>query len=341
MNPSALQSTLTSLVQNQVTLSAMIWGAPGIGKSSIVSAVAGDAGLRLIDVRLSQLAPTDLRGLPVPRHGEAGQLGTSVWYPPEFLPRDGRGILFLDELNMAPPSMQGVAQQLILDRRVGSYTVPEGWFIWAAGNRKEDRASVFEMPAPLSNRFLHLQVEADFESFKAHAISQGANEQLLAFLSFRPELLHKVDPTRPAWPSPRSWMMASRLLQASLGIEPAVGEPAAAEYRAYERVYRNLPNLEAITQGKGGDIAFPEEMSTRYAVAIGLVMRSKSAKDGLNAIAWMEAKAPAEWTQRCTIDMLGHLERLNQRGRFCMDAQAKLPGVWNFVQRVAPALKAA
>lgn len=341
MNPSELQSTLSRLVTSEVKLSAMIWGAPGIGKSSIVAEVASAHGLRLIDVRLSQLAPTDLRGLPVPRHGEAGQLGTSVWYPPEFLPRDGRGILFLDELNMAPPSMQGVAQQLILDRRVGSYTVPEGWFIWAAGNRKEDRASVFEMPAPLSNRFLHVQVDADLDSFKAHAIAQGMHERLLAFLSFRTELLHKVDPTRPAWPSPRSWMMANRLLQAGLGIESAIGDPAAAEFRAYERVYGKLPDLDAIIQGKGDRIAFPEEVSARYAVSIGVVMRSKTAKEGLAAIGWMESKAPSEWTQRCTIDMLAHLDRLNQRGRFCQDAQAKLPGVWNFVQRVAPALKAA
>ena len=87
-----------------------------------------------------------------------------------------------DEINLAPPTMQGMAQQLILDRRVGSYTVPENWFIWAAGNRSEDRAAVFDMPAPLANRFLHLQVQPDFESFKDYALATGVHEQIVAFL---------------------------------------------------------------------------------------------------------------------------------------------------------------
>lgn len=105
---------------------------------------------------------------------------------------------------MVSPAMQGIAQQLILDRRVGSYEVPQDWFIWAAGNRKEDRASVFEMPTPLANRFLHLQVLPDFDSFKIYALARGFHEQIIAFLSYRPTLLHKIDPQNQAWPSPRS-----------------------------------------------------------------------------------------------------------------------------------------
>jgi MoxR-like ATPase len=160
MTPTELKNYLNQLVSKNLQISTMIWGPPGIGKSSIVAQTATEHGIDFVDVRLSQLAPTDLRGLPV------AEDGISKWYPPEFLPRGGKGILFLDELNMAPPAMQGVAQQLILDRKVGSYTVPDGWYVWAAGNRKEDRAAVFDMPSPLANRFLHLQVESDFDSFK-------------------------------------------------------------------------------------------------------------------------------------------------------------------------------
>jgi len=162
LTPSELARYLTALVTAELPLSTMIWGPPGVGKSSVVAQVAAAHGLEFVDVRLSQLAPTDLRGLPVAQETSGGQ-GVSRWYPPEFLPTGGRGILFLDEVNMAPPTMQGMAQQLILDRRVGSYELPDGWFVWAAGNRKEDRASVFDMPAPLANRFLHLTVRADFE----------------------------------------------------------------------------------------------------------------------------------------------------------------------------------
>ena len=114
MKPSILKSYLDSVIKNNLYLSVMIWGAPGIGKSSIVQKIADENDLDCIDLRLSQLAPTDLRGLPVPKDG------VSHWFPPEFLPANGKGILFLDEVNMAPPAMQGMAQQLILDRKVGS-----------------------------------------------------------------------------------------------------------------------------------------------------------------------------------------------------------------------------
>src|SRR5690349_9661504 len=175
MKPADLTTFLDTLVSNQVKLSTMIWGPPGIGKSSIVAQVAAAHGLACIDLRLSQLAPTDLRGLPV------AKAGRSRWYPPEFLPSEGAGVLFLDEINLAPPTMQGMAQQLILDRRVGSYAVPPGWFIWAAGNRDEDRAAVFEMPAPLANRFLHVDVAPDFENFKSYAMATNVHEQIVAF----------------------------------------------------------------------------------------------------------------------------------------------------------------
>jgi MoxR-like ATPase len=159
MKPLDLADFLDGIIRHQLKISTMIWGPPGIGKSSIVRQAAETHSLACIDLRLSQLAPTDLRGLPV------ADAGVARWYPPEFLPREGSGILFLDELNLAPPTMQGMAQQLILDRRVGSYTVPEEWFIWAAGNRKEDLAAVYDMPAPLANRFLHLEVEPDFDRY--------------------------------------------------------------------------------------------------------------------------------------------------------------------------------
>ena len=85
-----LEEYLNTLTKNQVMDSIMIWGAPGIGKSSVVSAVAKKNKLEFIDLRLSQLAPTDIRGLPEPRDG------ISYWCPPEFLPTSGKGILFFN-----------------------------------------------------------------------------------------------------------------------------------------------------------------------------------------------------------------------------------------------------
>lgn len=308
MTPAELKTYLDRLLTQNLQISTMIWGAPGIGKSSIVGQLTQAHTIDFIDVRLSQLAPTDLRGLPV------AEDGISKWYPPEFLPRGGKGILFLDELNMAPPAMQGVAQQLILDRRVGSYTVPEDWFVWAAGNRKEDRAAVFDMPAPLANRFLHLQVEPDFDSFKAYALETGVHEQIIAFLSFRSTLLHKFDPQQPAWCSPRSWVMASALHGAELSIAPAVGVAAEAEFTAYIELYRSLPNLTPILEGNGDRISFPTEPSTCYATAIGLTVRAADANQAYNAFTWLSRVATAEWVQLFAVDMFRVMRSKGQMG---------------------------
>ena len=308
MTPAALKTYLDNLVSKNLKISTMIWGAPGIGKSSIVAQVTQDHKIDFVDVRLSQLAPTDLRGLPV------AEDGISKWYPPEFLPRDGKGILFLDELNMAPPAMQGVAQQLILDRRVGSYVVPEGWHIWAAGNRKEDRATVFDMPAPLANRFLHLQVEPDFDSFKVYALAARVHEQIIAFLSFRPTLLHKLDPQQPAWPSPRSWVMASFLHKAQLDIAPAVGLETTAEFAAFVNVYQSLPDLARIFSGQGDRIPFPSEPSIRYATTIGLAVRASDTTSAYNAFTWISQAATVEWVQLFAVDLFRQMRLKGQLG---------------------------
>jgi len=308
MTPQALSDYLDRLISNQLKLSVMIWGPPGVGKSSVVAQTAARHDFDCIDLRLSQLAPTDLRGLPVAADG------VSRWYPPEFLPREGQGILFLDEINLAPPAMQGMAQQLILDRRVGSYCVPEGWFIWAAGNRKEDRAAVFDMPAPLANRFAHLTVESDFESFKTYAFTASAHEQVLAFLSFRPELLHKLDPQQPAWPSPRSWMMASALHTAGLDVSSAVGLGAATEFAAFLKFYRKLPDIDRILQGKGESLSFPSEPSVRYATTIGLTVRASTVHQSYTAFRWLADRAGPEWAQLFAADVFRLARARNEMG---------------------------
>ena len=136
----------------------MVWGPPGIGKSQIVAQVAAQHNVPVIDIRLSQMEPTDLRGIPF-RDGDH-----VVWSIPALLPNaerhSSRGILFLDEITSAPPSVTAAAYQLILDRRLGEYRVPGGWAIFAAGNRHGDRGVTYAMPAPLANRFTHYDLEA-------------------------------------------------------------------------------------------------------------------------------------------------------------------------------------
>jgi hypothetical protein len=316
VTPNALFDYLSSLTEHDIKISVMLWGAPGVGKSSVVAQVAKARNLEFIDVRLSQLAPTDLRGLPVPVANTDSEGGISRWYPPEFLPQSGQGVLFLDELNMAPPTMQGMAQQLILDRKVGSYVLPDGWFVWAAGNRKEDRASVFDMPAPLANRFLHLEVETDLESFKRYGLERGLHEQILAFLSFRPNLLHAMDSKHPAWCSPRSWEMASKLLKAGLAIAPVVGAGAQAEFEAFCEVYAALPALERILEGNFEGAEFPAEPSARYATVIGLISRVETGEQAFHGMRWLSSVAGHEWLNLFAVDCFPKLRTRGQLGVF-------------------------
>lgn len=315
MTPAEMHNYLSSLVKNNIVLSTMIWGPPGVGKSSIVSQIAHEHGLEIVDLRLSQLAPTDLRGLPVAENN------VSRWYPPEFFPTNGRGIFFLDEFNMSPPAMQGMAQQLILDRKVGSYKMPDGWFIWAAGNRREDRAAVFEMPAPVANRFIHLEVSADFDSLKRHAYARNWPEEIIGFLAFRPSLMHRPDSQSPAWPSPRSWDKACQLFRAGLDVGTVVGNGAAAEFTAYLAHRNQLPNLQGILDGKGKEIPFPHEPSVRYATVVGLTSRANTIEHALNAFRWLNERAGAEWIQTFGADLIGKFRGAGKLGELAIIMQ--------------------
>ena len=291
-----LSEFLGKIVDNNIDASLMIWGAPGIGKSSVVEKVAETRNLELIDLRISQLAPTDLRGIPVPANDKA------YWYPPEFLPTEGKGILFLDEINMAPPAVQGIAQQLILDRKVGSYQVPDGWFIWSAGNRKQDYAAVFDMPAPLANRFMHVEVATGLKEFKSYALENKIDDKIISFLNFRPQLLHKIDKNSPAWPSPRSWAIANKLIDARLDVDPALGNAAGAEFRSFCKIYKTLPDIEPILKGTTKP-KFPEDLSAKYALTCALSVRAKTLKEVENAFLYLSKRGSMEWLNQCAYDV--------------------------------------
>jgi ATPase family associated with various cellular activities (AAA) len=296
MNPAELFAYLDGVLRNKLRMSLMIWGPPGIGKSSIVQQVAAKHYLGFIDVRLSQLAPTDLRGMPVADHHDA----VSRWYAPDFLPRKGGGVLFLDEINMATPALQGVAQQLILDRKVGNYLVPENWQIWAAGNRKEDRAAVYDMPAPVLNRFIHLRIDPELGSFLNYAEGQRIHPHVKNFLVQHPEMLHRYDPGSPAWPSPRSWMFADALHKAGLDISPAVGEAVAGLFNAIVHGTSAVPKLDQIVLGRGDTERFPSDPSVRNMTLSGLLTRSNNAHAAYFATTWLMRQATPEWVHSFT-----------------------------------------
>ena len=267
----------------------MLWGPPGVGKSQMVAQIAERHGMPVIDIRLSQMEPSDLRGIPfrVEQRVE--------WAIPSMLPdveRHGRqGILFLDEITSVPPSVSAAAYQLILDRRLGAYEVPEGWSIFAAGNRQGDRGVTYTMPAPLANRFSHYEVDINLDDWVAWAYACGMDERLIAFLRFRPELLFEFDPAHNpvAFPSPRSWEFSHRALQ-KFGDVPAlltgalqacVGPAAGIELSAFVENLEQLPDIDAIVRGE--TVRVPKETDLQYAVAAALVGRAIRAKSEDNA----------------------------------------------------------
>ena len=327
---SEVQSSLTKIIANKVKHSVFLWGPPGIGKSSIMRKVANDRNLEYIDLRVSQLAPTDLRGLPFIENGQAR------FAPPSFLPTEGTGILAIDEFNMASPAMMGIAQQLILDRCVGDYVVPEDWFIVAAGNRAKDRAAVSQMPAPVANRFIHFNVESDLGSFKQYALLKGLNEQIISFLNFRPELLFDFNKNATAWPSPRSWEFANTLLSIDLELDAAIGEGAAAEFYAYQSIYSRLPDVDAILQGERVDV--PREPSLMYAVCGALVSRAKSAQEFFNASKWLIGGTTEDYIGLFMGDAMVALKIANLQGGF-VKLVAKDPQIKAFITKYQELLK--
>lgn len=267
----------------------MLWGPPGVGKSDIIAQVAARHRVPVVDIRLSQMEPSDLRGIPF-RVGDLVE-----WAVPAMLPEVGRhgvaGILFLDEITSAPPSVSAAAYQLILDRCLGKYQVPDGWAIFAAGNRQGDRGVTYTMPAPLANRFSHFEVEANLDDWVAWAYGNGIDERLIAFLRFRPELLFDFDPAHNpvAFPSPRSWEFAHRALgkfgdmpELLLGtLQACVGPAAGLELHAFVDNLGKLPDIDAIVRGEASEV--PQEVDLQYAVASALVGRAIRARGSSDA----------------------------------------------------------
>jgi len=274
MKASDLTKSLEALVVQKVP--AFLWGAPGIGKSSIVKQIADEKGVEFIDLRLALMDPTDLKGIPF----YDKETHTALWAPPAFLPREGEGILFLDELNSAAPAVQSSAYQLILDRRIGEYELPEGWAIVAAGNREGDRGVTYRMPAPLANRFVHFELEVDVDDWREWAYRRGLDARIIAYISYKNEHLFTFDAKSEAksFATPRSWEYVGNILQAGIEksllletISGAIGRDIAVSFLSFLKVMQRLPDIDAIMRGEVSQQS--EEIDVLYALSSGLVSK--------------------------------------------------------------------
>ena len=265
-----------------------LWGPPGIGKSELVQDIADELGGIMIDLRLGQMEPTDIRGIPY-YNKDTGKMD---WAPPVEMPDEELAsqypivVLFLDEMNSAPASVQSAAYQLILNRRIGKYVLPDNVVMIAAGNRESDKGVTFRMPTPLANRFVHQEMRVDFPSWQEWAVKNNIHKDVVGYLSFAKQDLYDFDAksSSRAFATPRSWSFVSELLDddstdddtATNLIAGTVGEGLAVKFMAHRKVAGRMPKPADILSGKVTDLNV-KEVSAMYSLVISMCYELKDA----------------------------------------------------------------
>ena len=289
--------TVTSVQARKALLKAFdakrpvfLWGPPGIGKSEVVAEVTEELGGFMIDLRMAQMEPTDIRGIPFFNR----DMNKMDWAPPIDLPDEELAsqypiiVLFLDEMNSAPPAVQAAGYQLVLNRRVGKYKMPDNVVIVAAGNRDSDKGVTYRMPMPLANRFVHIEMRADFASWQNWAIDKGIHKDVVGYLSFSKQDLYDFDSKSAsrAFATPRSWVFVSDLLKDGDEdndtlfnlVAGSVGDGLATKFMAHRKVSGRMPEPTDILSGKVKDLQV-KEISAMYSLTISMCYELRDAID--------------------------------------------------------------
>jgi hypothetical protein len=268
-----------------------LWGPPGIGKSEVVEEITEELGGYMIDLRMAQMEPTDIRGIPY-FNKENNKMD---WAEPVDLPSEELAaqypivVLFLDEMNSAPPAVQAAGYQLILNRRVGKYKLPDNVVIVAAGNRDSDKGVTYRMPMPLANRFIHIEMRYDFNAWQVWAVNKGIHRDVVGYLSFSKQDGYDFDAkgSSRAFATPRSWVFVSDLLQDEDSIDNdtlfnlvagSVGDGLATKFMAHRKVAGRMPEPLSILEGKVKDLNV-KEISAMYSLTISMCYELKDVLD--------------------------------------------------------------
>lgn len=281
MNTNELKQALKILTDNGDV--PFVSGAPGLGKSECVKQFAAAQAKELgkeyyegpefynvdnygfIDLRLNSIDVIDLSGLPMI---DKQNMETKFTRSP-YIPADGHGILFMDELPQAKPANMAAVSQLILDKRVGPYSLGDNWKIITAGNRTKDRASANRLPTHVANRLTKLELDFQIEPFVDFMHANGVAEDAVAFAKHRPTLLESFKPNNEVNCTPRSYIVASRYLDLPEEImyslmSGTIGEGVTAEFIAFSKLYRHLPDISEFLKNPG-TIKLAEESDIIFA----------------------------------------------------------------------------
>jgi hypothetical protein len=220
-------------------------------------------------------------------------VGNAMWNAPPDLPSKAEAaeypmtVLFLDEMNSAAPATQAAAYQLVLNRKIGTYELPDNCVIVAAGNRDTDRGVTYRMPKPLANRFVHLQLRVDFESWQNWAIDNHIHPDVLAYITCNKGDLFQFDPASHSvsFATPRSWVFVSQLLSENPNetelndlVAGTVGEGIGLKFGAHRRVAAQMPNPSHILQGKINELK-NKDLGAKYSLTISLCYELKASYD--------------------------------------------------------------
>lgn len=326
MKPSQLAVTIRAAINMRKP--AFVWGAAGIGKSSIfaqvalairaeniraeVPAISDDHFQRLmsapmddgeffglIDIRTLYFDTVDFTGIPY------NDNGVTAYCAPPMFPRDAkwRGIILLDEFNSAPPQVQAIGYQLFNNRRINAYTVPEGAFLFGAGNRANDRGVVHRTPDPVLDRWFNVYLEHDVNEWTQWALANGVRPEVVAFIRFRPALLHVHDTKREchAFATPRGYEDVSKLLAQNLPpeieaelVKGRIGDAQASEFMAFLKLYRNMVSPDQVLLNPtGADV--PSNSGILYALSEALARRATP--KNIDAVLTYAARMPPEYQQ--------------------------------------------
>lgn len=252
---------------------------PALGKSSIAKQIADKFKLKVIDLRLTELDPTDLNGLPKQSEEKAMYQPFNTFpIQGDKVPNGYKGwLLLLDEFNSASEAVQAAAYKLVLDRQVGQYKLHDKLAIIACGNLESDNAIVNTMSSALISRFAHFTVKPDLKVWNEWAMQNNIHSSIISFLGFRPSAFYTFDSDNIApYACPRTWEMVSKVLPTNITdltynqipmLSGLIGQGNANEFFAFTKVYKDLPTYEELVKDPSILDVETLSLSTSWALA--------------------------------------------------------------------------
>lgn len=308
MKAALIATSLKALVERNISV--CITGAPGGGKTSVVHQVANDLGIGIIEKHMPSLLVEDF-GIPyMDANSTTFSYRMPDWYPYEGKPNiPDNGILLFDDRNQANADLQKVLANIQQARTLHGVPLAKGWTVVSTGNRQSDRAGANRILSHLADRENEIEYETNLDDWCRWAIKAGVHPVVVAFIRFKPNMLHDFDANRDKNPTPRSWAEGISPLFGNVPPEAEfelykgrVGEGAAIEFKAFADIYRKLPNPDAIMLAPEKH-PVPTEGSVLYALSGALAARAT--ENNFSAMMKFGNRLPAEFQVLLVRDAVG------------------------------------